>query len=246
MLGVAHSMTMLGVALCMMSGKWIYSVDRIFDNQLNIMEESYRKFFEQNRRRVEELTRNDPDFFKRAYSGQNPDFFLIACSDSRVSPSQILGAKPGEIFVHRNVANLAVHTDLNFISALQYAVEILTVRHVVVVGHYGCGGVRASLGSQYNGLIDNWLENIRDVIRLHADKLDAIDDPEQKCKLLVELNVIEQAINVSRTSVIRKAWAKEKRPQIHGWVYDLEKGIIHDLEIRDKIFAAFKSIPQEP
>lgn len=207
------------------------------------MEESYRKFFEQNRQWVEEITRSDPDFFKRAYSGQNPDFFLIACSDSRVSPSQILGAKPGEIFVHRNVANLAVHTDLNFISALQYSVEVLKVRHVVVVGHYGCGGVRASLGNQYNGLIDNWLENIRDVIRLHADELESIDDIEQKSKLLVELNVIEQAINVSRTSVIRKAWAREKKPEIHGWVYDLEKGIIHDLEIRDKITEALKNLP---
>jgi carbonic anhydrase len=207
------------------------------------MEESYRKFFEYNRKWVEDITTNDPDFFKRAYAGQNPDFFLIACSDSRVSPSQILGAKPGEIFVHRNVANLAVHTDLNFISALQYSVEVLKVRHVVVVGHYGCGGVRASLGKQYNGLIDNWLENIRDVIRLHADELAAIDDIDQKSKLLVELNVIEQAINVSRTSVIRKAWAKERRPEIHGWVYDLENGIIHDLEIRDKIFEAFNKIP---
>lgn len=207
------------------------------------MEESYRKFFEYNRKWVEEITTNDPDFFKRAYAGQKPDFFLIACSDSRVSPSQILGAKPGEIFVHRNVANLAVHTDLNFISALQYSVEVLKVRHVVVVGHYGCGGVRASLGKQYNGLIDNWLENIRDVIRLHADELAAIDDIDQKSKLLVELNVIEQAINVSRTSVIRKAWAKERRPEIHGWVYDLENGIIHDLEIRDKIFEAFNKNP---
>ena len=207
------------------------------------MEESYRKFFEYNRKWVEEITTKDPDFFKRAYAGQKPDFFLIACSDSRVSPSQILGAKPGEIFVHRNVANLAVHTDLNFISALQYSVEVLKVRHVVVVGHYGCGGVRASLGKQYNGLIDNWLENIRDVIRLHADELAAIDDIDQKSKLLVELNVIEQAINVSRTSVIRKAWAKERRPEIHGWVYDLENGIIHDLEIRDKIFEAFNKNP---
>lgn len=207
------------------------------------MEESYRKFFEQNRQWVEEITRNDPDFFKRTYSGQNPDFFLIACSDSRVSPSQILGAKPGEIFVHRNVANLAVHTDLNFISALQYSVEVLKVRHVVVVGHYGCGGIRASLGNQYNGLIDNWLENIRDVIRLHADELAAIDDIDQKSKLLVELNVIEQAVNVSRTSVIRKAWAREKRPEIHGWIYDMEKGIIHDLQIRDKITAALKILP---
>ncbi|TVQ14889.1 MAG: carbonic anhydrase [Balneolaceae bacterium] len=207
------------------------------------MEESYRKFFEYNRKWVEEITRNDPDFFKRAYAGQNPDFFLIACSDSRVSPSQMLGTKPGEIFVHRNVANLAVHTDLNFLSALQYSVEVLEVKHVVVIGHYGCGGVRASLGDKYNGLIDNWLENIRDVIRLHADELKAIDDIDQRCKLLVELNVIEQAVNISHTSIIRKAWAKARKPEIHGWVYDLERGILHDLEIRDKIMAAVKRLP---
>jgi carbonic anhydrase len=207
------------------------------------MEESYRKFFEYNRKWVEEIITSDPDFFKRAYSGQNPDFFLIACSDSRVSPSQMLGAKPGEIFVHRNVANLAVHTDLNFLSALQYSVEVLEVKHVVVVGHYGCGGIRASLGDQYNGLIDNWLENIRDVIRLHAEDLKAIDDFDQRCKLLVELNVIEQAVNVSHTSIIRKAWSKGRKPEIHGWVYDLERGLIHDLEIRDKIMAAVKILP---
>jgi carbonic anhydrase len=204
------------------------------------MPETYKKFFEYNRKWVEDITREDPDFFKRAYSGQNPDFFLIACSDSRVSPNMMTGARPGEIFVHRNVANLAVHTDLNFLSALQYSVEVLKVRHVVVVGHYGCGGVRAALDDHYNGLIDNWLENIRDVIRIHAEDLKAVSDIDERWKLLVELNVIEQAINVSHSSVIRKAWAKGSQPEIHGWVYDLQKGIIHDLEISNKVRAAMK------
>lgn len=205
------------------------------------MEKSYERFFNYNRKWVERQTEKDPEFFRKVYARHRPDFFLISCSDSRVSPNLMTGAKPGEIFVHRNVANLAVHTDLNFLSALQYSVEVLEVKHVVVVGHYGCGGVRAAMEDQYFGLIDNWLENIRDVIRMHFEELREIPDKDQRCKKLVEFNVIEQAVNVSHTSVIRKAWMNGQRPEVHGWVYDLEHGLIHDLGIRDKVRAALNA-----
>jgi carbonic anhydrase len=195
------------------------------------MQESYKRFFEYNRRWVEQKTDTDRDYFRRLVSGQKPEFFLIGCSDSRVSPDLITGAQPGELFIHRNIANLAVHTDLNFLSALQYAVEVLEVKHVIVKGHYTCGGVRAAMDSEYRGLIDNWLENIRDVYRLHERELDEISDDDQRFRRFVEFNVIEQANNVRNTSVIRKAWKAGPRPQVHGWVYSIEDGILRDLDL---------------
>lgn len=195
------------------------------------MDQSYKRLFENNRKWVEETVKKDKDYFDRLCKGQRPEFFLIGCSDSRVSPNIITGAAPGELFIHRNIANLAVHTDLNFLSALQYAVEVLQVKHVVVKGHYYCGGVRAAMADDYYGLIDNWLMNIRDVIRLHEEELSAITDEEQRFRRLVELNVIEQVKNVRGTSVMQKAIRNGTAPQVHGWVYDLHEGLLKDLHV---------------
>lgn len=195
------------------------------------MEESYRRLFDNNRRWVAEKLSQNRDYFAGLSKGQQPRFFLIGCSDSRVSPDIITGAEPGELFIHRNIANLAVHTDLNFLSALQYAVEVLKVKHVVVKGHYYCGGVRAAMSDDFHGLIDNWLMNIRDVIRLHEAELNAIEDEEQRFRRLVELNVVEQVKNVKGTSVIQQAIRNGSAPQIHGWVYDLREGLLNDLNV---------------
>jgi len=194
---------------------------------------AYKNLFENNRRWVEGKKREDKDYFSRLSKGQKPEFFLIGCSDSRVSPNIITGAAPGELFIHRNIANLAVHTDLNFLSALQYAVEVLQVKHVVVKGHYYCGGVRAAMADDYYGLIDNWLMNIRDVIRLHEDELNTIADEEERFRRLVELNVTEQVKNVLGTSVMQKAIRNGSAPQVHGWVYDLHEGLLRDLHVSE-------------
>ncbi len=195
------------------------------------MEQSYKRLFDNNRKWVEEKLNEDKEYFHRLSEGQKPEFFLIGCSDSRVSPDLITGVQPGEIFIHRNIANLAVHTDLNFLSALQYAVEVLQVKHVVVKGHYYCGGVRAAMSDDHHGLIDNWLVNIRDVMRLHQNELLAISDEEEKFRRLVELNVIEQVNNVKATSVMQKAIRSGNAPYVHGWVYDLNEGLLKDLEV---------------
>ncbi len=195
------------------------------------MTDSYKRLFENNRKWVETKLNEDKEYFHRLSQGQKPDFFLIGCSDSRVSPNIITGAGPGELFIHRNIANLAVHTDLNFLSALQYAVEVLQVKHVVVKGHYYCGGVRAALSDDHHGLIDNWLVNIRDVMRLHKNELESITGDEERFRRLVELNVIEQVNNVKATSVMQNAMQNENDPQVHGWVYDLNEGLLKDLEV---------------
>jgi carbonic anhydrase len=195
------------------------------------MDQSYKRLFENNRRWVEEKKREDRDYFARLSKGQKPEFFLIGCSDSRVSPNIITGAGPGELFIHRNIANLAVHTDLNFLSALQYAVEVLQVKHIIVKGHYYCGGIRAAMSGDYYGLIDNWLMNIRDVMRLYKEELNSLEDDERRFRRLVELNVIEQVNNVRGTSVIQKAIRNGSAPQIHGWVYDLHEGMLIDLNV---------------
>jgi len=193
--------------------------------------ESYKRLFENNRKWVEEKKREDKDYFTRLSKGQKPEFFLIGCSDSRVSPDLITGAQPGEIFIHRNIANLAVHTDLSFLSALQYAVEVLQVKHVVVKGHYYCGGVRAAMSDDHHGLIDNWLVNIRDVMRLHKNELEGISGDEERFRRLVEFNVIEQVNNVKATSVMQKAIRSGNAPRVYGWVYDLNEGLLKDLEV---------------
>ena len=173
----------------------------------------------------------DPDFFRRLLKQQAPRYLWIGCSDSRVPANQIIGLDPGEVFVHRNVANLVVHTDLNALSVIQYAVDVLQVEHILVVGHYGCGGVTAALRNQQLGLVDNWLRHVQDVRERHAAMLDALPDETARINALCELNVRDQVENVSRSSVLRDAWARRQRVAIHGWCYRLTDGLVTDLQV---------------
>lgn len=192
---------------------------------------TYKNLLAGNKRWVEEKLRQDPEFFERLSKGQNPEVLWIGCSDSRVPANEITGTNPGEVFVHRNIANMVVHSDMNLLSVLDYAVNILKVKHVIVCGHYGCGGVRAAMTNEQYGLVDNWLRHIKDVYRLHSEELDAMTDDENKFNRFVELNVIEQVFDLSKTSIIQNAWRSRDLPMIHGWVYDLRTGVIQDLEI---------------
>lgn len=172
---------------------------------------------------------DDPDYFSRLSHIQTPEFLWIGCSDSRVPANEITGTDPGEIFVHRNIANMVVHTDLNMLSVLQYAVEVLKVKHVIVCGHYGCGGVKAATTRQNLGIINKWLRNIKDVYRLHESELDAITNDDDRVNKLVELNVKEQVLNLAKTSIIQKAWKYNEAPQLHGWVYSLKDGLLKQI-----------------
>jgi carbonic anhydrase len=191
----------------------------------------YQSLLEGNKVWVSEKLKEDTQFFKRLSKGQNPQVLWIGCSDSRVPANEITRTQPGDIFVHRNIANMVVHTDMNMLSVLDYAVNILHVKHVIVCGHYGCGGVKAAMENGQHGLIDNWLRAIKDVYRLHTHELDSISNNEMRFKKFVELNVIEQVFSLSKTSIIQNAWAKRNEPKIHGWVYDLGTGIIDDLNV---------------
>ena len=191
----------------------------------------YNSLLEGNRKWVKEMIDKDPKFFDSLAQGQNPEVLWIGCSDSRVPANQITGTHPGDIFVHRNIANVVVHSDMNMLSVLDYAVNVLKVKHVIVCGHFGCGGVRAAMGNGQNGIVDNWLRHIKDVYRTYSDELDAIGNEEDRLKRLVELNVIEQVFNVSKTSIIQNNWKDRNYPVIHGWVYSLETGLIKDLNV---------------
>ena len=191
----------------------------------------YNSLLEGNRQWVQEKLDMDPDFFYKLSQGQSPQVLWIGCSDSRVPANEITRTKPGDIFVHRNIANMVVHTDMNMLSVLDYAVNVLHVRHVIVCGHYGCGGVKAAMGSGQHGLIDNWLRTIKDVYRIHAKELDSIKDEDERFNRFVELNVAEQVFDLSKTSIIQNAWKKRNGPYVHGWVYELGTGIIKDLKI---------------
>lgn len=189
---------------------------------------SYDKLLLENKAWAKEKTEEDPEFFSRLAHIQTPEFLWIGCSDSRVPANEITGTQPGEIFVHRNVANLVVNTDVNLLSVLQYAVEVLKVKHVIVCGHYGCGGVKAALTNHdHKQVLNMWLRNIKDVYRLHRAELDNMSEGEQKVNRLIELTVKEQIINLAKTSIIQKAWKEDNRPHLHGWVYDLHDGIIN-------------------
>lgn len=190
---------------------------------------TYKDLLDGNAKWVKEILKTEPDYFKKLSATQSPAFLWIGCSDSRVPANQITGTYPGEIFVHRNIANMVVQTDLNMLSVVEYAVRVLKVRHIIVCGHYGCGGVKAALSGDHYGLIDNWLINIKDVYRLHKAELDNISNENEKLNRLVELNAIEQAYNLSKTPIIQKSWSKAEYPEIHAWVYDLENGIIKEL-----------------
>ncbi|HSZ71047.1 MAG TPA: carbonate dehydratase [Cytophagaceae bacterium] len=174
--------------------------------------------------------KEDPEFFLRLKAQQRPEYLWIGCSDSRVPANEVTGTQPGDIFVHRNIANLVIHTDMNLLSVLDYAVTVLHVKHIIVCGHYGCGGVRAAMDSTSYGFVDSWLRNIKDVYNKHIKQLEAIEDMEKRCDLLVELTVVEQVRNLAKTKIVQRAW-KDKELQIHGWVYGLEDGIIKDLNV---------------
>jgi carbonic anhydrase len=191
----------------------------------------YQEVFENNRKWVQRHTERDPDFFSRLAPQQDPDFLFIGCSDSRVPPNEIMGLDPGNVFVHRNIANLVVSTDINAQSVIEYAVGQLDVKHIVVCGHYGCGGVAAAMEAADLGLINGWLREIRDIYRMYQDELDAIDDTEARYRRLVELNIQEQCVNVIKTAVVQKTYLRTGHPTVHGWVYDLSNGLLRDLEI---------------
>ncbi|MBX7173711.1 MAG: carbonate dehydratase [Pyrinomonadaceae bacterium] len=190
-----------------------------------------RHLLDNNKKWSENLKKTRPTFLSELAKQQNPEYVWIGCSDSRVSASNIVGLLPGEVFVHRNIANLVIHTDMNCLSVLQFAVEVLKVKHIIVCGHYGCGGVKAALENKRHGLIDNWLRHIQDVANLYEDVLAKFDDEEDKLNKLCELNVIEQVQNVGETTIVQDAWSRGQILRIHGWVYDLTDGIITDLGI---------------
>jgi len=194
------------------------------------MEESYKRLIDGNR--LFSLTKkiDDPEYFKKLSLGQKPDYLWIGCSDSRVPANEVTNTESGEIFVHRNIANLVVHTDLNALSVVEYAVNVLEVKHIIVCGHYGCGGVRASMGNAMHGYVDNWLRNIKDVYLKYQAELEGIKDFDKRADRLTELNVIEQVRNLAKTGIIQKAW--KKRPlHLHGWVYGINSGMITDLSV---------------
>ncbi len=186
----------------------------------------YEKLLHENKAWAKDQVEKDPEYFKRLEQIQQPEFLWIGCSDSRVPADKITCTQPGEIFVHRNIANLVVHTDVNFSSVLKYAVEVLQVKHIIVCGHYGCGGVRAAMTNQDLGIINKWLRQIKDIYRIYSEELDAIEDIDARADRLVELNVKEQVMNIAKNSSIQRQWKKNNIPHIHGWVYGLNDGII--------------------
>lgn len=187
--------------------------------------------FANNRAWATRMTRQDPDFFTRLSSQQAPQYLWIGCADSRVPANEIVGLAPGELFVHRNVANVVVHADLNCLSVLQFAVEVLKIEHIIVCGHYGCGGVGAALRDERLGLVDNWLRHVQDVRWKNQTELDGLPTEQKRHDRLCELNVVEQVLNVSQTTVVRDAWSRGQRLDVHGWIYDLHDGLLRDLGV---------------
>ncbi|MBB1195056.1 carbonate dehydratase [Flavobacterium sp. SOK18b] len=195
------------------------------------MSDFYKKILDNNKKWVETSLASDPNFFADLAKGQTPPLLWIGCSDSRVPANEIVGAKPGEVFVHRNIANMVVHTDMNMLSVLDYAVNVLKVKHVIVCGHYGCGGVKAAMGNQSIGIIDNWIRHIKDVYRLHNTYLDSIQDETERFNTFVELNVKEQVFDLAKTSIVQGAWRNNQDLTLHGWVYGLNSGFVTDLNV---------------
>ncbi|WPU93299.1 carbonate dehydratase [Mucilaginibacter sabulilitoris] len=192
---------------------------------------TYEGLLDGNKQFIENALNSDPEFFTKLANGQSPPILWIGCADSRVPANQITNTAPGEIFVHRNIANMVIHSDMNMLSVLDYAVNVLKVKHVIVTGHYGCGGVMAAMSNQQYGLIDNWLRHIKDVYRLHAEELDAIKDPQKRTDRLVEYNVIENVYNLCKTSIVQNAWTNGQELGVHGWVYSLSTGLISDMKV---------------
>ncbi len=195
------------------------------------MSDFYKKILENNKIWVEEQLALDKEYFKDLAKGQTPPLLWIGCSDSRVPANEIIGAKPGEVFVHRNIANMVVHTDMNMLSVLDYAVNVLKVKHVIVCGHYGCGGIKAAMGNDSIGIIDNWIRHIKDIYRLHDKYLNSIEDETTRFNTFVELNVKEQVFDVAKTSIVQAAWKNGQDLTIHGWVYGLNSGYVTDLDV---------------
>lgn len=194
------------------------------------MDKSYNKLIEGNKHYARTKLQENPEYFRNLAKGQRPDYLWIGCSDSRVPANEITNTQSGEIFVHRNIANLVVHTDSNLLSVLEYAVKYLKVKHIMVVGHYNCGGVLTAMTNIYHGYLDNWLRNIKDVYHDNSHELDAIADKSERANRLTELNVIEQVRNLAKTPIVQRAWA-ERELHLHGWVYGLESGLIKDLSV---------------
>ena len=195
------------------------------------MSDFYKKILENNKKWVENSLLKDPNFFKDLAKGQTPPLLWIGCSDSRVPANEIIGAKPGEVFVHRNIANMVVHSDMNMLSVLDYAVNVLKVKHVIVCGHYGCGGVKAAMGNDSVGIIDNWLRHIKDEYRLHDRYLNSIEDETERFNAFVEVNIKEQVYNLAKTSIVQGAWKVGQDLTLHGWVYGLNSGFVTDLKV---------------
>lgn len=194
------------------------------------MEDSYRKLIKGNKLFAETKLFQDPEYFNKLSAGQSPSYLWIGCSDSRVPANEITNTQSGEMFVHRNIANLVVHTDTNLLSVLEYAVNFLKVKHIIVCGHYGCGGINAAMTNSFHGYVDNWLRNIKDVYHKNEKELEAIEDPVKRADLLTELNVIEQVRNLAKTNIVQQAWS-ERELHLHGWVYGLNNGLVKDLSV---------------
>jgi carbonic anhydrase len=190
-----------------------------------------KTLFDNNKNWANNIKEKDPDFFTKLSKQQNPEYLWIGCSDSRVPANEIVGLIPGEIFVHRNIANLVVHSDLNCLSVIQFAVQVLKIEHIIVCGHYGCGGIKAALEKKEHGLIENWLQHIRDIYRFHKDELDALKSDADKYNLLCELNVKEQVLNVCKTTIAKHIWNSGGKLSVHGWIYDIKNGLLQDLGI---------------
>jgi len=209
-----------------------------------------KQLLEQNREWAASITASDPDFFQKLAKQQSPKFLWIGCADSRVPATQLVGMVPGEMFVHRNVANVVVHTDFNCLSVMQYAVDVLRVEHIIVCGHGGCGGVKAAMENSQLGLIDNWLRHVQDVIRDHEHALLDIEDETKRLDRLCELNVVEQVLNVARTTIVQTAWQRGQELVVHGWIYGLEDGLLRDLGISidsaEALASAYREVSESP
>lgn len=195
------------------------------------METFYNQLLLNNKKWVAGKLENDPEYFKKLSLGQTPPVLWIGCADSRVPANEIIGAEPGEVFVHRNIANMVVHSDMNMLSVLDYAVNVLKVKHIIVCGHYGCGGVQAAMTNKPIGIIDNWIRHIKDVYRFHQDELNAIENEKVRFNRFVELNVVEQVLDLGKTSIVQTAWESGQTVHVHGWVYAIHDGLIKDLDI---------------
>ena len=195
------------------------------------MGKSYETIFENNRKWIEEKLGQDADFFKKLAEGQSPEYLYIGCSDSRATAEELMGMKPGEVFVHRNIANMVIHSDMNMLSVVDYAVNVLKVQHIIVCGHYGCGGVKAAMGNNSYGVIDNWIRHIKSIYRLHKEDLDAVENESERFNKFVEINAREQVLDLAKTSIVQNAWKNGQELHLHGWVYGLNSGYVTDLDV---------------